>query len=70
MSETRYVCPKCDAPMVFRVGKYGEFFGCSKFPKCDGVRNSDGSLTKPRHCIQYDEDTDAMMGFDNYDFYG
>jgi restriction system protein len=36
-------CPVCDAPMVKRVAKRGpnagnEFWGCSKFPECRGVR--------------------------------
>ena len=29
-------CPECGAEMVLKNGKYGEFFGCSKFPKCNG----------------------------------
>lgn len=31
-------CPKCKAPMVLRKSKYGEFWGCSKYPTCDGKR--------------------------------
>lgn len=35
-------CPKCGADMVLRNGKYGEFYGCSKFGRnkessCDGT---------------------------------
>jgi hypothetical protein len=29
-------CPKCGAKLVLKTGKYGKFFGCSKFPKCKG----------------------------------
>lgn len=29
-------CPKCEAPMYLRPGKYGPWLGCSKFPKCRG----------------------------------
>ena len=32
---TGEACPKCGAPLVKRIGKYGEFVSCSKFPECD-----------------------------------
>lgn len=32
------LCPKCGGPMVRRKGKYGEFYGCSDFPRCRGTR--------------------------------
>ena len=28
------VCPECGSPMVRRRGRFGEFFGCSKYPEC------------------------------------
>lgn len=36
-------CPKCGAPMVLRTATKGDnaggqFYGCSKFPKCRGIR--------------------------------
>ncbi|MCI9646269.1 MAG: DNA polymerase III subunit epsilon [Lachnospiraceae bacterium] len=33
------VCPKCGAMMVKRKGMFGEFYGCSSFPRCRGTRN-------------------------------
>jgi DNA topoisomerase-1 len=27
-------CPKCGADMVIRIGKFGKFLACSKFPDC------------------------------------
>lgn len=31
------VCPKCDGDLVYRTnGPYQPFWGCSKFPRCDG----------------------------------
>lgn len=27
-------CPICHSPLVYRKGKYGEFIGCSNYPKC------------------------------------
>lgn len=31
-------CPKCSSAMVRRDGKFGPFYSCSKYPKCDGKR--------------------------------
>ena len=28
------ICPRCGHSLVFRSGKYGNFFGCSNYPKC------------------------------------
>ncbi|MCR4679778.1 MAG: topoisomerase DNA-binding C4 zinc finger domain-containing protein [Lachnospiraceae bacterium] len=37
------LCPMCGAPMILRTAKKGEnkggqFYGCSKYPKCRGIR--------------------------------
>jgi len=29
-------CPRCRSVMVLRQSKYGEFYGCSNYPKCTG----------------------------------
>lgn len=31
-------CPRCNSKMILRKGKYGKFYGCSKFPYCRGTR--------------------------------
>ena len=31
-------CPLCGGTMVLREGKYGQFFGCSRYPNCKGTR--------------------------------
>ena len=31
---TEKKCPKCGAPLLIRLGKFGRFYACSKFPKC------------------------------------
>lgn len=37
-------CPLCNSEMVGpKPSRYGAFFGCSRFPKCRGSRNADGS---------------------------
>lgn len=28
------ICPKCGGKLIKRTGKYGEFLGCSNYPKC------------------------------------
>ncbi len=38
------LCPMCGAPMILRTAQKGEnkggqFYGCSKYPKCRGIRN-------------------------------
>ena len=30
-------CPECKSRMVIRQGKYGNFWGCSAYPMCDGL---------------------------------
>ena len=32
-------CPKCDAEMKLKHGKFGPFLGCSSYPKCQGIVN-------------------------------
>ncbi|MEA2113364.1 MAG: type I DNA topoisomerase [Patescibacteria group bacterium] len=27
-------CPKCGSPMLIKLGRFGEFYACSAFPKC------------------------------------
>lgn len=34
-SANAQICPKCGGKMVLRNGKYGEFYGCSNYPKCN-----------------------------------
>jgi len=31
-------CPTCSSTMVLRSGRYGKFYGCSKYPYCRGTR--------------------------------
>lgn len=33
-SEEQNICPYCKTPLILRKGKYGEFYGCTNFPKC------------------------------------
>ncbi len=43
-SDESYGCPKCGSPMVRRTAKKGanagkQFWGCSHYPSCTGIRN-------------------------------
>lgn len=35
------ICPFCGAQLIKRTGKYGEFWGCTKYPKCRFTRKID-----------------------------
>ncbi len=32
--KTDKTCPKCGAPLLIKLGRFGKFYGCSAFPKC------------------------------------
>ena len=32
------MCPVCNSSMTRRIGKFGPFWGCSRFPRCKGTR--------------------------------
>ncbi len=34
------ICPRCGGRLVLRDGKYGQFWGCSNYPKCKFIKNS------------------------------
>lgn len=33
------ICPRCGGELVLRKGKYGDFYGCSNYPKCKFTQN-------------------------------
>lgn len=33
------ICPKCNSKMILRKGKYGKFYGCTRFPYCRGTKH-------------------------------
>jgi DNA topoisomerase-1 len=35
-------CPECESSMVIRLGRYGKFLSCSRFPECKGMNDLDG----------------------------
>ena len=36
--EDNMICPKCGNQLIERKGKYGEFVGCSNYPKCRYIK--------------------------------
>jgi len=47
LEKTDKKCPKCGAPLLVRVSKYGRFLACSNYPKCkfkQDLENSTGIL--------------------------
>lgn len=32
------ICPHCGGHLVLRIGKYGDFYGCSNYPRCKFTR--------------------------------
>lgn len=51
-------CPECGGEMVVRVGRYGKFLSCVKFPECKGMKDLSGGeeeldmekYYKPKEC--------------------
>lgn len=42
------LCDKCGSPMYIRESKYGKFYGCSNYPKCDGIKPISTNITCPK----------------------
>jgi len=40
-------CPECGAAMVLRVSRHGCFYGCSRYPQCDGTHDGIPATTPP-----------------------
>lgn len=39
-------CPKCGGSLILRSSKYGDFYGCSSFPKCRFIKQSNNNFQK------------------------
>lgn len=37
--KTNEVCPKCAAPMVIKMSRFGKFLACSKYPECKTTKS-------------------------------
>ncbi|KKQ21411.1 MAG: DNA topoisomerase I [Candidatus Staskawiczbacteria bacterium RIFCSPLOWO2_12_FULL_37_15] len=43
--QTDKVCPKCGSPLVDRMGRFGRFYACSKFPECKYTESIENKKT-------------------------
>ena len=44
---TDKICPKCNSPIVEKMGRFGRFYACSKFPECkytESIENKNADL--------------------------
>ena len=44
--ETDETCPECGGKLIVRNGKYGEFTGCSNYPKCKYIKGRKNKTVK------------------------
>jgi hypothetical protein len=55
------LCPKCGIRLVLRGGRFGDFWGCTAYPVCDGTSRlgatalNDLQYFRDHHEIRYDE---------------
>ncbi|MDR3548691.1 MAG: type I DNA topoisomerase [Candidatus Pacebacteria bacterium] len=56
-----FKCPKCAAPMEFKLGRGGIFMSCTHYPDCDGARQEDGTELKTDEPIGNDPETGAPI---------
>lgn len=59
-------CPKCESPMVERVGRYGPFTACSGYPKCKYIKQESASFK----CIVCKKGTMNKRSFRGSTFWG
>jgi ssDNA-binding Zn-finger/Zn-ribbon topoisomerase 1 len=43
--------PQCGALMMRRSGRYGDFYGCTKWPRCKATRDVDGRPRTEREAM-------------------
>jgi len=42
LGDSEEKCPECGGPMIVKLGKYGKFLSCKKFPECKGIKGLNG----------------------------
>lgn len=71
LEESDEVCEKCGAKMVVKLGRFGKFLSCTKFPECKGMKSlaADEDLEKilenhekPEKCDKCGEDMELKRG--------
>ncbi len=61
------LCPKCNAPMVMKRGRFGKFIACSRYPDCDGKRQVSIGVDCPKGCGGFITEKRSRFG---KNFYG
>lgn len=51
-------CDKCGAPMVIKLGRFGKFLACSKFPDCKNTKQINEKTHKPEEIPKENEKCD------------
>lgn len=51
-------CPLCKGPLIRKKSRFGEFYGCSRYPKCAGSRRLESSQNPPTP----EQETDVVSG--------
>ncbi len=42
LSKSEEKCSECNSEMIVRLGRYGKFLSCSRFPECKGMKDISG----------------------------
>ena len=50
VEESDVVCDKCGAKMVVRLGKFGKFLACPRFPECKNIKSLNEPVAKCPKC--------------------
>jgi DNA topoisomerase-1 len=61
------LCPKCNAAMVMKRGRFGKFIACSRYPDCDGKRSVSIGVDCPKGCGGFVTEKRSRFG---KNFYG
>jgi len=48
---TAVTCPLCNGPMKLKEGPFGSFYGCTKWPTCEGLCNIEGEPNKKTQAL-------------------
>jgi DNA topoisomerase-1 len=47
---TNEICPKCQSPMQVRMGRFGRFLACTKYPECKSTKAISLGIACPLGC--------------------
>ena len=48
---TDVICDKCGAPMIINTGRYGNYYACSNYPKCQNIKAVNEKVAIPTEHI-------------------